>query len=213
MLQAIKSTSIFWSLVLAKYPPANLYVMNVMNGRIGKKTWCKFECCAPMETTIDGSAAKKFLRFASQDFQIYRVWTFADQIHILCYDILDKKTSLVIWFPPNADPWDQIKVSLQTSQLSFSVKHFTLLLNQIFFWPGRNLGNLGNLGKFFPRFFNPSQEMFFVSVLFQKSIRLDSGGSLFLKNNILSTVWITRSSHSQVLKKLLNVAELYEIHF
>ena len=56
-----------------------------------------------METTIEGSAAKKFLRFASQDFQIYRVWTFADQIHILCYDILDKKTSLVIWFPPNAD--------------------------------------------------------------------------------------------------------------
>ena len=27
---------------------------NGVNGRIGYKTWCKCECCAPMETRIEG---------------------------------------------------------------------------------------------------------------------------------------------------------------
>ena len=27
---------------------------NGVNGRIGNKTWCKCECCAPMETSIEG---------------------------------------------------------------------------------------------------------------------------------------------------------------
>ena len=26
---------------------------NGMNGRIGNKTWCKCQCCAPVETSID----------------------------------------------------------------------------------------------------------------------------------------------------------------
>ena len=52
--------------------------------------------------------------------------------------------------------------------------------------------------------------MIFVSVYFQKSIRLDSGGLLLLKSNILS---LESLEESQVLKNLLNSGELYEIHF
>ena len=40
---------------------------------IGNKTWCKCECRAPMETSIEGVCYLEFLRFASQDFQIHRV--------------------------------------------------------------------------------------------------------------------------------------------
>ena len=47
------------------------------------------------------------------------------------------------------------------------------------------------------------QEMFFVSVFFQKNIRLDSGAPLLLKSNILSSE-LKKSSHSQVLKNILN---------
>ena len=47
--------------------------------------------------------------------------------------------------------------------------------------------------------------MFFVSVFFEKRIQFDSIQSL--------TVRTARSSHSQVLKNLLNGGELYEIHF
>ena len=40
---------------------------------------------------------------------------------------------------------------------------------------------------------------------------MDSGGPLLLKNNILLSELLDRSSHSQVLKNLLNGGELYEI--
>ena len=63
------------------------------------KTWGKCECCAPMETSIEGACC------------LHRVWTFVDQIHILCYDSLGEKTSLVVWFSPNADPW-QIRIKV-----------------------------------------------------------------------------------------------------
>ena len=29
--------------------------INDVDGRIGNKTWCKYECCAPMETSIEMS--------------------------------------------------------------------------------------------------------------------------------------------------------------
>ena len=80
---------------------------NGVNGRIGNKTWWKCEYCTPMETSIEGTCCLEMPdmpRFASsQDFQVHRGWSFVDQIHILCYDILGKKTLLVIWFPANTD--------------------------------------------------------------------------------------------------------------
>ena len=33
---------------------SNDVATNGVNGRIGNKTWCKYECCAPMETSIEG---------------------------------------------------------------------------------------------------------------------------------------------------------------
>ena len=33
---------------------SNDVTKNGVNGRIGNKTWCKCECCAPMETSIEG---------------------------------------------------------------------------------------------------------------------------------------------------------------
>ena len=46
---------------------------NAVNGRIGNKTWCKCECCAPMETSMKGVCClEKFLRVAGQDFQVHR---------------------------------------------------------------------------------------------------------------------------------------------
>ena len=48
---------------------SNYVATNGVNGRIGNKTWCKCECCAPMETSIEGiELAYKLLRFASEDF-------------------------------------------------------------------------------------------------------------------------------------------------
>ena len=70
-------------------------VINDVDGRIGYKTWCKYECYTPIETTQNVSVAQKLLRLVSQDFMVRRVCTFLDQIDILCYDILCDKTSLV----------------------------------------------------------------------------------------------------------------------
>ena len=90
---------------------SNDVATNGVNGRIGNKTWCKCECRAPMETSIEGVCCLEFLRFASQDFQVHRVWTFVDQIHISHYKILGENTSLIIWFPPNVDLW-QIRIKV-----------------------------------------------------------------------------------------------------
>ena len=69
---------------------------NDVDGRIGNKTWCKCECCAPMETSIVSVCYLEFLRFVSQDFQVRCVCTFVDQIHILFHDILCEKNPLTI---------------------------------------------------------------------------------------------------------------------
>ena len=38
---------------------------NDVDGRIGNKTWCKCECCAPMETSIESVCCLEILRFVS----------------------------------------------------------------------------------------------------------------------------------------------------
>ena len=69
---------------------------NAINGRMGHKTWCKSECCAPIETSIEIVYWLEIPGYENQDFQVHCVCTFLDQIHIFCYDILGEKTSLVI---------------------------------------------------------------------------------------------------------------------
>ena len=54
--------------------------------------------------------------------------------------------------------------------------------------------------------------MIFASVFFQKGIGLNSGGSVVIEKQYLIGQ-IARSSHSQVLKNLLNSGKLYEIYF
>ena len=100
-----KSSSCLWNSV-SDLASSNDVVTNVVDGRTGNKTWCKCECCAPMVFF-----PQKFLRFACQVFQVYRVWTFVDQIRILWYDFQGEKTFLVIWFLPIVDPW-QIRIKV-----------------------------------------------------------------------------------------------------
>ena len=53
--------------------------------------------------------------------------------------------------------------------------------------------------------------MIFVNVFFSKKHPIGFRGSVIEKQYHI--VRVTRSSHSQVLKNLLNSGELYEIHF
>ena len=79
-------------------------------------------------------------------------------------------------------------LSLQTRRLSFSVEHFTLLLNQIF-----------SLYVFCERIFSKKHPIWFK-------------GSVIIEKQYL-IIWIARSSHSQVLKNFLNGGELCKTHF
>ena len=73
---------------------------NDVDGWIGNKTWCKCECCPPMETIIE-----------SVCFLVLCVCVFVDQIYILFHDILCEKNPLAIWFPPTFGPC-QIRIKI-----------------------------------------------------------------------------------------------------
>ena len=85
---------------------------------------------------------------------------------------------------------NKIFLSLHTSWLLFSVKHFTLLLNRIFFFIR---------GVFCER-------------IFSKQHLIGFRGSVIIEKQYF-IIWIARSSHSQRLKNLLNGGEHYEIDF
>ena len=134
----MKSRSIFWSSGLAKRPPENLclfltqksaecltlnnvacnhtllncqkFQLLITYGKNYVSDLATNSVCR-WRLTLRMSLTKKFLRFVSQDLQVYRVWAFVNQMHILCYDIPDEKTLLVIWFPLNVDPW-QITITV-----------------------------------------------------------------------------------------------------
>ena len=53
---------------------SNDVATNSVSDRIGNKTWCKYECCARMETSIEGVCCLEMpLRFASKDLQVHHV--------------------------------------------------------------------------------------------------------------------------------------------
>ena len=82
-------------------------------------------------------------------------------------------------------------LSLQTSRVTFSVKHFTLLLNQIFFFIRGGV--------------------FLWAYLFKRAsdwIQVVRGYWKAISYHL-----IARIIHSQVIKNLLNGGELYEIYF
>ena len=51
---------------------------NDVDGRIGKKTWCKYECCAPMETSIENVCCLEIPEICNQDFPVRSVCMFVD---------------------------------------------------------------------------------------------------------------------------------------
>ena len=80
------------------------------------------------------SVAYKCLIFASQDFQVHRIWTFVDQIHILWYDILREKTLLFDIHPMLIFGKSEQKFSItSTFAIIVSCKTF-YYINQIFFF-------------------------------------------------------------------------------
>ena len=92
--------------------------------------------------------------------------TFVDQIHILNYDILGKKFQLFDF---------HTMLILRKSEKKFSItSNFAIIVFCKTFY------------FILIRSFSLS-ERFFVSVFFQKSIRLNSGGPLLLTSNILSS--------------------------
>ena len=145
---------------------SNDVATNGVNGRIGYKTWCKCECCAPMETSIEGVCCLEISEICKPRFSSTSSLNVCslDPHFELWYSRWENVVSYLIstqcWSLANQN---KSFIAFQTSWLSFSVKHFTLLM----------------------RYF--SKRCFFGCTFFQKSIRLDSGGLLLLESNILSS--------------------------
>ena len=142
-----------------------------MNGRIGYKTWCKCECCAPMETSIEGVCCLEIPEICKPRFSSISGSNICglDPHFELSYSGRENVVSYLIFTQCCWSLANQYKsfAALQTSWSSFSVKHFTLLMRFFFFiFLIRDV---------------------FVRVFFQKSIRLDLGGPLLLKSNIFSS--------------------------
>ena len=128
----IKSSSCLWQ-ELSDLPSSSDVTTNDVNGRIGNKTWWKGECCAPMETSKEGVCCLEITeickeRFSSRFSSCLNVCR-SDPYFILWYSRREIFVSYLIsiqcWSLANQN---KSFLSLQTSWLSFSVKHFTLLI-------------------------------------------------------------------------------------
>ena len=75
---------------------SNNVATNGVNGGIDNKTWWKYECCAPMETSIEGACCLEIPETCKPRFSSTSRLKVCRSIHILCYDILGEKTLLVI---------------------------------------------------------------------------------------------------------------------
>ena len=111
---------------------SNDVTKNGVNGRIGNKTWCKCECCAPMETSIEGFCSLDITeiwnrRFISRFLSCLNVCR-SDTQFVLWYSWRENFVSYLIsiqcWYLANQN---KSFLSLQAPWFSFSVKHFTLL--------------------------------------------------------------------------------------
>ena len=69
---------------------------NDVDGRIGNKTWCKCECCAPMETSIESVCCLEIPEICKPRFSGALCLYVSNQIHILFHDILREKNPLTI---------------------------------------------------------------------------------------------------------------------
>ena len=144
---------------------SNDVATNCVNGRIGNKTWCKYECCAPMETSIESVCCLEIPEICKPRFSSIS-WLSVRRSDLYFVIWFSRRENFVIWFPPNVDPWQiRIKVFYHFKLLDYCFL-WNILLGVHYHWKTQHL-----------------------------------------------IIWIARSSHSQVLKNLLNGGELYEIHF
>ena len=102
---------------------------NDVDGRIGNKTWCKYECCAPMETSIESVCCLEIPEICKPRFSgtLCLYICISDPHFILRYFMLEKSINCLIstqiWSLPNQN---KSFISIQTS--SYFFKHFTLLI-------------------------------------------------------------------------------------
>ena len=155
---------------------SNDVATNGVNCRIGCKTWCKSECCAPMETSIKGVCCLEITEICNPRFSStsclnvcrldphFELW-YSRREYVVSYLI-----STHCWSLANQN---KSFVALQTSWLSFSVKHLTLLMRSF---------SLFSLW-----------EMFFVSVFFSREHPIGFRVSVIIEKQYL-IVRIARSS-------------------
>ena len=163
---------------------SNDVVTNGVNGRTGNKFWCKCESCIPMES----STGACLLPTTSWDLQanIFKNIVFVC-LYIrstFCADILGKKTLLASYLI-STQCW-----SLANQNKSFvSLQTFPYYLLDLFLY--RDV---------------------FCGRIFSKEHPIGFRGSVIIEKQYL-IIWITRSSHSQVLKNLSNGGKFYKTHF
>ena len=84
---------------------------NDVDGRIGNKTWCKCECCAPMETSIESVCCLEIPDICKPRFSGTLCLYVCRSDPYFFHDILCEKNPLTIWFPPTFDPC-QIRIKV-----------------------------------------------------------------------------------------------------
>ena len=118
---------------------SNDLATNGVNGRTGSKTWCKCECCALIETSIEGVCCLEIPEICKPRF-----WSTSclnvcrlDPHFVLQYSWQENFISYLIstqlWSLANQN---KSFLSPQTLGFSFSVKHFTgvFFTRDVFLW-------------------------------------------------------------------------------
>ena len=121
---------------------SNDVATNDVNGRIGYKTWCKCECCAPTESSIEGVCCLEIpqickSRFSSSScLNVCRVDPHFELWYSRWENVVSYLISTQFWSLGNQN---KNFLPLKTSWLSFSVKHFTLLMRVFSLFSLRNV--------------------------------------------------------------------------
>ena len=145
-----------------------------------------------LETSIEGVCCLKIPEISKEKFS-----------SVSCFNVCRSDPHFVLWYSRQENflsylisclslslaNQNKSFLSLQTLQLSFSVKQFTLLFNQIFFFIRDVI----------------------CEHIFSKEHPNGFRGSVIIEKQYL--IWIAGGSHSQLLENLLNGGKLYEIHF
>ena len=105
-----------------------------VDGRIGNKTWCKCECCTPLETSIESICCLEIPEIYKPGFLVTLcLYVCRSDPHFIPRNSTREKSinyliSKHIWSLPNQN---KSFVSIQTS--SYFFKHFTLLITASLF--------------------------------------------------------------------------------